>query len=231
LTPTTVHVRRFVCVVVVVVVVVAAADGREERTVVASRPMFREELVGGPKRELHNAGVVSAVLAEPSRVGELFDCALDPDEYVRMRAADALEKVCHQDPAIVAPICGRVLAELAASDQPSVQWHVAQILGQVPLDGRQRWRAVQVVRRYLETSGDWIVLSHSMDTLAGFAEHDPSLRRAIDPSLARLVGDPRKAVAKHARRIRERLGLADVPSRPVDVRGAGAPPSGSTLFC
>ncbi len=175
---------------------------------------MRDELVGGPKRELHNAGVVSAVLADPSRVGELFDCVLDPDEYVRMRAADALEKVCRRDPGIVAPLTGRVLSELAVSDQPSVQWHVAQILGRVPLEGSQRRRAVQVVRRYLVTSGDWIVLSHSMDTLAGFAEHDARLRRAIDPRLTELVDDPRKAVAARARRIRERLGLSGAPSSP-----------------
>ena len=121
----------------------------------------------------HGACVRRSFRVVAVTVGELFDCVLDPDEYVGVRAATPSKKVCRQDPAIVAPICGRVLAELAASDQPSVQWHIAQILGQVRIDGPQRRRAVQGVRRYLETSGDWIVLSHSMGTLAGCAEPRP----------------------------------------------------------
>jgi hypothetical protein len=94
--------------------------------------VFRENLVGGPKRDLRNAGVVAAVLAESARVGQLFECVLDRDEYVRMRAADALEKVCRTDHAILEPLTERIFEEMAVIDQPSVQWHVA---GRSPLPG------------------------------------------------------------------------------------------------
>jgi hypothetical protein len=51
---------------------------------------FRSVLVGGSRRELHNDVVVETVLADRSRVGELFACVLADDEHVRMWAGLAV---------------------------------------------------------------------------------------------------------------------------------------------
>ena len=62
---------------------------------------FRAHMFGGNKRKINNQPVIEAVLRDPSSVDELFACIKDEDEYVRMRASDALEKVCRSDPSIV----------------------------------------------------------------------------------------------------------------------------------
>jgi hypothetical protein len=65
---------------------------------------FRAHIYGGNKRKIENQPVIEAVLHDATRVDELFECIKDEDEYVRMRASDALEKVCRSDPSIVQPL-------------------------------------------------------------------------------------------------------------------------------
>ena len=166
---------------------------------------FTQALAGWPKRELHNEGVIHAVLADPDRVGELFECVLDDDEYVRMRAADAAEKVCRAEPSIVGPLTPRILTEMSTIDQASVQWHVAQIVATLPLNDGERQRAIGVVNGYLESSHDWIVLNCSMETLAHFAEHDEPLRRYLVRRLDELRHDQRTSVSRRAQRLRNQL--------------------------
>jgi hypothetical protein len=78
-----------------------------------------------------------------------------------MRAGDALEKVVRQRPDGMAPHLERLLSEVADVTQPSVRWHVAQILGEVRLTDGQRRRAVHVLKNNLESCADWIVLTWS----------------------------------------------------------------------
>lgn len=177
----------------------------EASSVTQRTASFKDQLTGGPKRELRNRAVIDAVLADPARVGELFACVLDDDAHVRMRAADALEKVGRAQPSIVAPLADRILTDMAIIDQPSIQWHVAQLVATLPLRPRERRRGIATVQRYLNTSDDWIVLTQSMRTLAHFAEQDESLRRPLLHWLDELGRDPRPAVARLADRLHGQL--------------------------
>ena len=148
----------------------------------------------------------------PDRVDELFACVFDEDAYIRMRAADALEKIGRAQPPIVAPLTDRILTDMALVDQPSVQWHVAQLVSTLPLNNRQRQRGITLVQQYLDTSDDWIVLTQSMHTIASFAEHDESLRHPLLPRLAELSHDPRPSVARLASKLHGQLEA--MPIRP-----------------
>ena len=89
--------------------------------------------LGGKSNSLGRAGeVVDTVLGDKSRLGELYDCLFLEDAWVRMRAADALEKVCRVHPEWIESYIDRFEDELAISDQPSIQWHLAQIYGGQP---------------------------------------------------------------------------------------------------
>lgn len=41
---------------------------------------FRASMLGGKKRKLKNQPVIEAVLHDPTRVGELFECVKDEQE-------------------------------------------------------------------------------------------------------------------------------------------------------
>jgi hypothetical protein len=81
---------------------------------------FAEMLEGGHRNSLGRAGeVVEIVLADRSRLDELFASLTEPDELVRLRAGDALEKVCRERPAWFVPHLERLLGEVGAIEQAS----------------------------------------------------------------------------------------------------------------
>lgn len=159
-------------------------------------------LTGGDRRSLgRTEEVVGHVLLTPESMDELFSCLFHDDDVVRMRAGDALEKVCRQRPGLLAPYVDRILDDVAATEQPSVRWHVAQMLGEVALGPEQQRRALTVLDGYLRHSTDWIVLNCSLAAYAGLAEPEPSLRPRLRTHLERHAGSQHRSVAKRAQRL------------------------------
>ena len=125
---------------------------------------------GGRSNSLGCAGeVVNAVLADRERLDELWACISHEDPYVRMRAIDAFEKIVNEQPTRADPYVPRIVDELTASRQPSIQWHVAQLFPQVRLEDGQRERAIAWLMAQLATTDvDWIVSVNCMRTLLNF---------------------------------------------------------------
>jgi len=128
--------------------------------------------VGGKSNSLGKVNeVIEIVLADQLRLDELYDCLFDEDAWIRMRAADALEKICRQHSEWLQPYIDRLSTDLATSTQPSIQWHMAQIYGEVELTKEQKEFAINWLKRLLSTKEvDWIVAANAMDTLVQFAK-------------------------------------------------------------
>jgi hypothetical protein len=155
------------------------------------RERFSDMLKGGHPNSLGRASeVVDIVMSDRGRLDELFVSCTDPDAVVRMRAGDALEKVCRTHPGWFAPYVEQLLGELAASSQQSVRWHVAQMLQHLRglLSDEQVKRATEVLERYLTSSTDWIVLNVTMDVLTEWSASDPELARWLTQELSGCAG-------------------------------------------
>lgn len=175
---------------------------------------FASALAEGRRNSLgRTEEVVGVVLGDRGRLDELFACTADADEEVRMRAGDALEKVCRERTEWLEPYVGRLFDELGASDQPSLMWHLAQMLDHLrpSLDAAQAARASKLLERNLSRAGDWIVLNVTMDVLCRWAREDPALAHRLAGPLERLCGDPRRSVATRAAR-----RLAELREAPPD---------------
>ena len=134
-------------------------------------------LAGGHRNSLgRSAEVLAAVQADPSRIEELFGCVGDDDAWVRMRAIDTFEKLVRADPALGAPYV-EALLELTASEQPSIQWHLAQLFPVLSLSAAHRRRVVAWLRdRLATTEVDWIVAANAMQALVALDPvHAPPL--------------------------------------------------------
>lgn len=143
--------------------------------------------------------VIASVLVDQRRLDELYGCLQHDDPWLRMRAADALEKVCRQRPGWLLPYVDRFLDELGPSTQPSIQWHLAQIYRQVDLTAEQKRRAMRWLQDLVSTRDvDWIVAANALDTLARFTA-DGSFPVTDLVALARVQQDHRsRAVVKRA---------------------------------
>lgn len=171
---------------------------------------------GGDPRRLQNAEtVIELVLASPDRLDELFDCVFSDDEIVRMRASDALEKVCRQRPALLRDHVDRLLVDMAEIEQPSVQWHLAQILATVPLDDEQRTRAVALLHHNLAAYDDWIVTNLTLESLAHFARDDSDLRPGFVAALRNYEHSSYKSIRSRVSKL-----LAEF-DRPADAKASG----------
>lgn len=158
--------------------------------------------VGGKSNSLGRTGeVVELVLDDRQRLDQLYDCLFAEDVWLRMRAADALEKVCRRHPDWLRPYVDRLLKDFATSAQPSIQWHMAQILGEVELTDAQKRSAISWFEQLLSTEGvDWIVAANAMDTLVQFCRNGLPPVADVVPLLRIQQGHNSRAVVKRADR-------------------------------
>jgi hypothetical protein len=168
--------------------------------------------VGGRSNSLGRVDeVIALVQADESRVDELYDCLFVDDAWTRMRAADALEKICRQHPDWLLRFVDRFPGELATSNQPSIQWHLAQIYGQIELTSEQRSFAIGWLSRLLSNrETDWIVAANAMKTLSQFTRDGFFPSSGLIPLLHVQQLHRSPAVAKRANKLVAEFGAAEI---------------------
>lgn len=144
-------------------------------------------LKGGDRRSIGRSNqVAKLVLGEPRRFPQLIECLWSDDPKVRMRAADAAEKVSVVRPKLLKPYKTELLGLLNEAEQIELRWHLALIVPRLDLSGPQRVRAAAALHRYLEDRSS-IVKTFALEGLAGLARQDASLRgtakRILEESL------------------------------------------------
>jgi HEAT repeat protein len=165
-------------------------------------------LSGGDRRSIGRANeVVCAVWEHPERFPALFAAILHTDSVVRMRAADAVEKLTAMKPELLAPYKGQLLGVIAALSQAEIRWHVAQMIPRLPLNSREKRQAVAILSGYLEDKSR-IVQANAVDALAMLAQHDPRLCSTVTPLIERKARIGSAAVQARAQKVLRRLAAA-----------------------
>lgn len=155
---------------------------------------------GGHRNSLgRSREVLDCVAQDPMRMPELWACVFDDDAWVRMRAIDTFEKLVRDDPTRGAAYAASLLDELTTSDQPSVQWHLAQLIALLDLDDDQLARAVAwLVDRVSTTDVDWIVAANAVATLVELHERGAVEAAAVRPLLETQAGHRSASVRRKA---------------------------------
>jgi hypothetical protein len=163
--------------------------------------------VGGKSNSLGRANeVIDLVLQNKNQLDELYGCVFNDDAWIRMRAIDAIEKICRQHPDWLLPYIDKFQDELASNGQPSIQWHLAQIYSQVSLTPEQKLNAINWLKDLLSrTEVDWIVAANAMKTLVQFTK-DGSVSKKDTASLLELQQKhTSKSVVKKANKLLSEL--------------------------
>jgi HEAT repeat protein len=151
-----------------------------------------KKLSGGTRRSIGKANQVAAeVLAHPNLFPRLVSALASTDELLRMRAADAIEKISAQSPGLLHPFKKKFLAIANRATQQEVRWHAAQIISRLDLTPPERAASVEILFDYLRDKSS-IVKTFAMQALADLATFDPKLKSQIRPLLEELtqVGTP-----------------------------------------
>lgn len=168
-------------------------------------PPLLVKLTGGDRRSIgRSAEVVADVLADPARFAVLFQGLLVDDALVRMRAADALEKITVHHPEYLAPYTAQLLQEVGPLAQQEVRWHVAQLLSRLALTAEERRTAVNLLNTYLQDQSK-IVKTFAMQALADIALVDAELRPQIIAQLETLTAAGSPAMRSRGKKLLAKL--------------------------
>jgi hypothetical protein len=158
-------------------------------------------LSGGDRRSIGRSDAVAAmVLARPALFRRLIKGLWDHDALVRMRAADAAEKVSLQKPKLLQPFKAELLGLLAETREQELRWHLAQMVPRLSLTAAERAHAASILRTYLEDRSS-IVKTFAMQGLADLAVGDEKLLPATIELFDRLTRTGTPAMRARGRKL------------------------------
>jgi len=136
-------------------------------------------LAGGDRRSIGRADEVAALVsANPTLFPPLIAGLWSDDALVRMRAADAAEKVTRGRAKLLQPYKRELLGLMAEAEEQELRWHLAAMVPRLWLNEKERQIAVSLLTRYLEDRSS-IVKTFALQGLADLAQQDASIRPKV----------------------------------------------------
>lgn len=164
-----------------------------------------KKLQGGDRRSIGRVeAVVDNVLATPSLFAELINGLFVADPVVRMRTADAVEKITADQPERLQPYKRKLIRLAGQTDQQEIRWHMAQILPRLTLKPDERKTIVDILYTYLNDKSK-IVVTFALQALADLAVADKKLRPRVIRVLEDLSQTGSPAIKNRGRKLLERL--------------------------
>lgn len=140
------------------------------------RSQIADLLKGGDRRSIGRSNdVAKIVLQEPERFRELVKCLWMDDPILRMRAADAAEKISVVQPGLLKRHKAELLGLLGETQQIELRWHLALMVPRLALTTAERQRAIAALQQYLEDRSS-IVKTFALQGLADLSRNDAGLR-------------------------------------------------------
>jgi hypothetical protein len=164
-----------------------------------------EKLKGGDRRSIGRANeVVADVLRDHTLFEAVFNGMLSDDPIIRMRAADAVEKITVRHPEFLQPYKSRLIRQAAKINQQEVRWHVAEMIPRLKLSKKDLAAVVEILLDYLNDKSN-IVKTFAMQGLADLAEKNIGLRARVIPLLENLTKTGSPAMKSRGRKLLKKL--------------------------
>jgi hypothetical protein len=165
-------------------------------------------LQGGDRRTIGRADKVAAIVSKDPRLFPALIAGLwSDDPLVRMRSADAAEKVTRSDPKLLRPYKKELLGLMADATQQELRWHLAAMVPRLPLNSKERELAVSLLNGYWEDCSS-IVKTFALQGLADLAQGNASLRPSVVEMLREATRSGTPAMKARSRKLLIRLERA-----------------------
>src|SRR5580692_2418913 len=144
-------------------------------------------LEGGDRRSIGRSNEVARlVLKQPRRFRELIACLWHENPVVRLRVADAAEKVSAKKPRLLDRHKPELLGLLTEAEQIELRWHLAAMIPRLRLTPAERQRAAAALHHYLEDRSS-IVKTFALQALTDLAQNDAAMRPKVKQLLEEAV--------------------------------------------
>jgi hypothetical protein len=162
---------------------------------------FSVTLQGGDRRSIGNSNRVAAlILRQPERLAELMECLWNGDAIVRMRAADAAEKVSAKRRALLEPFKAELLALADETRQAELRWHLALMIPRLRLGQQERVHARAVLGGYLGDRSS-IVRTFAIQALVELSRGIPEMEADVIDLLERTCRTGTPAMKARSRKL------------------------------
>jgi len=152
----------------------------------------------------HSDRVAAMVCDDPKLFPELISGLWSANPLVRMRAADAAEKVTRKHRELLQPYKKELLGLMIEAQAQELRWHLAVMVPRLPLNAKERQAAISSLHSYLEDRSS-IVKTFALQGLADLAESVPSLRPRVVETLGEAARNGNPAMKARSRRLLLRL--------------------------
>ena len=162
-------------------------------------------LEGGDRRTIGRSDKVAAIVSDhPELFPELFAGLWSADPLVRMRAADAAEKVTRRRGELLWPYKKELLGLMTAAQQQELRWHLAVMVPRLPLNAKERQVAISTLKSYLKDRSS-IVKTFALQGLADLSQREPGIRSSIVKILREATRSGTPAMKARGRKLLTRL--------------------------
>ena len=158
-------------------------------------------LRGGDRRTIGKADQVAAIVsAEPRMFPKLAAGMWSEDPLVRMRAADAIEKVTRKNPVLLRPYKKELLGLMKGPQEQELRWHLAVIVPRLALSPRELQLTKELLCSFLEDRSS-IVKTFALQGLADLTMKEPSLRSEVVEILREAARNGTSAMKARSRKL------------------------------
>src|ERR1700683_488083 len=144
--------------------------------------------------------VAAAVARNPKLFPKLIEGLWSADPLIRMRAADAAEKVTRERPELLTPFKKELLGLMTEATEQELRWHLAVMVPRLPLNAAERQLAISSLNGYLEDRSS-IVKTFALQGLADLAQGDSSIRPAVVETLREATRNGTPAMKARSRKL------------------------------
>jgi hypothetical protein len=162
-------------------------------------------LKGGDRRTIGHADPVAAMVLNDV---ELFDGLIaglwSADPLVRMRAADAAEKVTRKHPELLQPYKKELLGLMTEAEQQELRWHLAVMVPRLVLSAKEQQTVMSALSGYLEDRSS-IVKTFALQGLTDLAQAEPSFQSEVAEILREATRKGTPAMKARSRKLLSQL--------------------------
>jgi hypothetical protein len=167
-------------------------------------------LAGGDRRSIGRSDHVGAVVrGKPELFRELIPGLWSENPVIRMRTADAVEKVSREEPELLMPYKKELLGLMAEAEDAELRWHLAAMVPRLPLNSKERQRVASTLELYLGDRSS-IAKIFALQGLADLAQSDPAMGAAVIEILREAARSGTPAMKARSRKLLRKTERAEV---------------------
>lgn len=164
-----------------------------------------DKLRGGDLRSIGRANEVAQEIENNFALfGPVFGGLYDSDPVVRMRSADAIEKVTKGKPELLSGYSSQIISILSSVEQQEVCWHMAQVAPRLEYTAEEEDQIIEILKRYLLHKSK-IVRVSAMESLAIIAKKNCSILDEVIKTIIKQTENGSPAIQSRGRKLLQRL--------------------------